>query len=74
LAPGFLTLKNSTWWSHCIHMFCRDLRTNTDFCITQMQSVYCAIYTESLYKAHKVHFQRVTFFSYEFWHIKPKST
>jgi hypothetical protein len=30
-------------------MFCRDLK-NSGFCITQVPSVYCAVYTESLYR------------------------
>jgi hypothetical protein len=32
IPPG-LTLKNSTWCSHCVYVFCTDLRTNRNFCL-----------------------------------------
>jgi hypothetical protein len=53
-----LTSKNSTWKSHCLCVFCMDLRRNShislyninrlDF-ITEVECVYCAVRTESLY-------------------------
>ena len=33
--PLGITLKNSTWFSHCVCVFCTDLRTNSDSCLTQ---------------------------------------
>jgi hypothetical protein len=26
-------IKNSTWCSHCVYVFCTDLRTNSNFCL-----------------------------------------
>jgi hypothetical protein len=58
--PPVLTLKNSTWCPHCVYVFCTDLRTNSNFWlikhkrlvfITEVESVYSAVRTESLYKA-----------------------
>jgi hypothetical protein len=58
IRPG-LTLKNSTWCPHCVYVFCTDLRTNSDFCvtnikrlafITEVESVYSAVRAQSLYK------------------------
>jgi len=34
IPPG-LSLKNSTRCSHCVYVFCTDLTTNSDFCLTQ---------------------------------------
>jgi len=33
--PPGLTLKNSTWFSYYVYVFCMDLRTDSDFCRTQ---------------------------------------
>jgi hypothetical protein len=35
--PPGLTLKNSTWCSHCVYVFCVDLRTNSNFCLIKHQ-------------------------------------
>jgi hypothetical protein len=60
-----LTLKNSTWCPHCVYVFCTDLRTNSNFClihhqlnglVTAMESVYCAVHSESLYETHNAWF------------------
>jgi len=29
--PPGLEFKNRTWWSHCVCMFCKDLRTSSEF-------------------------------------------
>jgi len=29
VSPGLMS-KNSTWWSHCLCVFCMDLRTNSN--------------------------------------------
>jgi hypothetical protein len=56
--PLGLTLKNFSWCSHCIYIFCIDLRTNRNptlynikwlVFLLQLDSVYCAICTKSLY-------------------------
>jgi hypothetical protein len=67
LKPSGLTLTNSTWCSHCIYVFCTDFRTNSKFAlyhtnrlvfITQVDSVYCAVRTESLFKTDFISFLR----------------
>jgi len=54
-----LTSKNSTLCSHCIYMLCMDSRKKTVtlpyrtthwFCKTEVESVHCAVRTESLSK------------------------
>ena len=60
IPPG-LTYKNSTWCSHCVYVFCGELERATKFAlhdiktlndwsyITEVDSVYRAVGTESLY-------------------------
>ena len=54
--PTALKLKISARWLHCIYVFCVVLRINNNFplhiinrmvFITEMESVYCAVRTES---------------------------
>jgi len=58
--PG-LTLKNFECWLHCIYVFCMNLRTNRNFFlyiinrlvfITEVESVYFTVRTESLYNTY----------------------
>ena len=54
------TFKNSTWCSRCVCVFCMAFRTNSDFYniteltdwfrVTGVDSVHCAVRTESLYR------------------------
>ena len=57
--PG-LTFKNSTWYKLCFEYFVRVSEQTATFAlyiinwsvfITVMESVYCAVRTDSLYKA-----------------------
>ena len=59
VSPG-LKFKTSAWRLHYIYVFCMPVRTNMKFVlyiinrlgfITQVDSVYCAVRTESLYAA-----------------------
>jgi hypothetical protein len=54
IPPGS-TLKNFIHSARRVHLFCLDLRTNSDyfsreifFLITETECVYCAVRTESL--------------------------
>jgi hypothetical protein len=62
--PLSLKLNNFAWCSDCSYVFYMDLRTNSDFClikpqlivlfITEVETVCCAVRTESLYKTDNV--------------------
>jgi len=55
-APTGLIFKDCTFCPDCINLFCIYLGTNSDLChlqhklvfITEMKSVYCAVWAESL--------------------------
>ena len=61
--PPSLTFKNSTWCSLCIECFVRISEQTATFAlyiinwlvfITMVESVYCAVWTDSLYKVDYV--------------------
>jgi len=65
-----LTLKNSTWCSHYVYVFCTTSQPTTTFalqtlanwfCITEVDSFYCEVLTKSLYKIDTFSLQRVNF-------------
>ena len=82
----FFTFKNSTWYSLCVECFVQISEQTATFAlyiinwlvyITMVESVYCALQTDSLYNADYISFLKVNVLlkctSYIYFALDPTS-